>query len=436
MIESGKKKSVTEFLKVEYIRNVATLMIGTVAGQALVFLLSPVVFRLFTPEDITSLEQVTMMITVLSVVVTGKYEFAIMHPREKSDAIHLVALTILVSLGVSLFFLLISLFFSDLIATEYGNPKLSSYLWTVPVALFFTGVFNAFNYWFSRTKEYKVAAKSKLYSAVAAEPLKIGFGYLSWGTAGLMFANTLGTFISALQAYLVFVKSQPKQLIQVSKKRMKELAILHKDYPLFSIWGSVLNRIAQWAHVGIFTAYFGLVGVGLMALSRRVLFAPLNVLSNSYSQVFFQRISEIEDAKELRGLYYKSLFRFLLFSAAMVIFIQALPDGTTAFLFGEPWRNAIHYLKVLSFWFALNFVTSNLATITYRIQMQRAGFFLDAFHFVLVMASVYYAHWSGMNEWQATKVLVGAKVMYFTVNILVVALFLERYVKRQSLAQK
>lgn len=432
MTETGKKKSVTEFLKAEYIRNVATLMIGTVAGQALVFLLSPIVFRLFTPEEITSLEQVTMMITVLSVVVTGKYEFAIMHPREKSDAIHLVALTLLVSLGVSSFFLLVALFFNRQIAEEYGNPNLAGYLWTVPVALFFTGVFNAFNYWFSRTKEYKVAARSKLYSSVAAEPLKIGFGYLSWGTAGLMVANTLGTFIAALQAYWVFVKSQPKQLFQVSKQRMKELAVLHKDYPLFSIWGSVLNRIAQWAHVGIFTAYFGLVGVGLMALSRRVLFAPLNVLSNSYSQVFFQRISEIEDARELRSLYYKSLFRFLLFSSAMVVFIQALPNSTTSFLFGEQWVYAIHYLKVLSFWFALNFVTSNLATITYRIQMQRAGFFLDAFHFVLVLASVYYAHWRGMNEWEATQILVLAKVIYFTINILVVVAFLERYVKRQT----
>jgi len=432
MTETGKKKSVTDFLKAEYIRNVATLMIGTVAGQALVFLLSPIVFRLFTPEEITSLEQVTMMITVLSVVVTGKYEFAIMHPREKSDAIHLVALTLLVSLGVSALLLLVSLLFNHQIAEEYGNPKLAGYLWTVPVALFFTGVFNAFNYWFSRTKEYKVAARSKLYSAVAAEPLKIGFGYLSWGTAGLMLANTLGTFIAALQAYWVFVKSQPKELFRVSKQRMKELAVLHKDYPLFSIWGSVLNRIAQWAHVGIFTAYFGLVGVGLMALSRRVLFAPLNVLSNSYSQVFFQRISEIEDARELRSLYYKSLFRFLLFSGAMVVLIQALPNSTTAVLFGEQWVYAIHYLKVLSFWFALNFVTSNLATITYRIQMQRAGFFLDAFHFVLVLASVYYAHWRGMNEWQATQILVLAKVIYFSINILVVVAFLERYVKRQS----
>jgi O-antigen/teichoic acid export membrane protein len=432
MTETGKKKSVTEFLKAEYIRNVATLMIGTVAGQALVFLLSPIVFRLFTPEEITSLEQVTMMITVLSVVVTGKYEFAIMHPREKLDAIHLVALTLLVSLGVSSLLLLVALFFNRQIAEEYGNPNLAGYLWTVPVALFFTGVFNAFNYWFSRTKEYKVAARSKLYSAVAAEPLKIGFGYLSWGTAGLMLANTLGTFIAALQAYWVFVKSQPKQLFQVSKQRMKELAVLHKDYPLFSIWGSVLNRIAQWAHVGIFTAYFGLVGVGLMALSRRVLFAPLNVLSNSYSQVFFQRISEIEDVRELRSLYYKSLFRFLLFSGAMVVFIQALPNSTTSFLFGEQWIYAIHYLKVLSFWFALNFVTSNLATITYRIQMQRAGFFLDAFHFVLVLASVYYAHWRGMNEWEATQILVLAKVIYFTINILVVVAFLERYVKRQT----
>lgn len=125
----------------------------------------------------------------------------------------------------------------------------------------------------------------------------------------------------------------------------------------------------------------------------------------------------------------------MLFSAAMVVFIQVLPNNTTAFLFGEQWVYAIHYIKILSFWFALNFVTSNLATITYRIGMQRAGFFLDALHFVMVMGSVYYAHWAGMTEWQATHVLVLAKVIYFVLNIVVVIAFLERYVKKQTARQ-
>jgi hypothetical protein len=158
--------------------------------------------------------------------------------------------------------------------------------------------------------------------------------------------------------------------------------------------------------------------------------APLNVVSNSYSQVFFQRISEIEDPKELRALYYKVLFRFLIAAAGMIFIVQMLPSNTMGFIFGEAWGNSFMYLKYLIYWFALNFVTSSLAFITYRINMQRVGLFLDALHFVLAIVAVYLAHHWGMNELEATKFLVISKVIYFSFNILVVLFYLERYTRK------
>ena len=68
--------------KSEFTRHVLILMTGTIAGQALVFLFSPVITRLFSPDDFSTLELYTMLTTIGVVVVTGKYEFAIMHPKE------------------------------------------------------------------------------------------------------------------------------------------------------------------------------------------------------------------------------------------------------------------------------------------------------------------------------------------------------------------
>ena len=423
-------ESFNKFMRAEYIRNVFTLMAGTVIGQALVFILAPFITRLFTPEDFTLLEQYTMIVTVLSVVVTGKYEFAIMHPKDQNDARHIAGLALKVAfyscVVLSMFFLFLAKEFSYLLM----NEPIRIYLWTIPIVLFFTAVFNVFNYWFSRLKQYKVAANSKVLSAVSSEPIKIATGYGAWGPSGLVFSTVIGSIAAGVYAFWKFLKSEPEGLKNLSKERMKALAVLHKDYPLFSIWGSVLNRLAQWAHVGIFTLYYGLVAVGFMALCRRIFMAPLNVVSNSYSQVFFQRISEIEDPKELRALYYKVLFRFLLAAAGMVFLVQMLPANTMGFIFGAAWGSSFLYLKYLIYWFALNFVTSSLAFITYRINMQRVGLFLDALHFVLAIAAVYLAHHWGMNELEATKFLVISKVIYFSFNILVVLFFLERYTRK------
>ena len=417
-------------MRAEYIRNVFTLMAGTVIGQALVFVLAPFITRLFTPEDFTLLEQYTMIVTVLSVVVTGKYEFAIMHPKDQNDARHIVALALKVAFYSCVVLSVFVLFFAKDVSYWLMNEPIALYLWTIPIVLFFTAVFNVFNYWFSRLKQYKVAANSKVLSAVSSEPIKIATGYGGWNTSGLIFSTVIGSIAAGAYAFWKFLKSEPEGLKNLSNERMKALAILHKDYPMFSIWGSVLNRLAQWAHVGIFTLYYGLLAVGFMALCRRIFMAPLNVVSNSYSQVFFQRISEIEDPKELRALYYKVLFRFLIAAAGMVFVVQMLPSNTMGVIFGEAWGNSFMYLKYLIFWFALNFVTSSLAFITYRINMQRVGLLLDALHFVLAIVAVYLAHSWGMNELEATKFLVISKVIYFSFNILVVLFYLERYARK------
>ena len=423
-------ESFNKFMRAEYIRNVFTLMAGTVIGQALVFILAPFITRLFTPEDFTLLEQYTMIVTVLSVVVTGKYEFAIMHPKDHNDARHIAGLALKVAFYSCVVLSFFFLFLAKEVSYWLMNEPIRIYLWTIPIVLFFTAVFNVFNYWFSRLKQYKVAANSKVLSAVSSEPIKIATGYGAWGPSGLVFSTVIGSIAAGVYAFWKFLKSEPEGLKNLSNERMKALAVLHKDYPMFSIWGSVLNRLAQWAHVGIFTLYYGLVAVGFMALCRRIFMAPLNVVSNSYSQVFFQRISEIEDPKELRALYYKVLFRFLLAAAGMVFLVQMLPANTMGFIFGAAWGSSFLYLKYLIYWFALNFVTSSLAFITYRINMQRVGLFLDALHFVLAIAAVYLAHHWGMNELEATKFLVISKVIYFSFNILVVLFFLERYTRK------
>ena len=147
----------THVFRGEYVRNVLTLMGGTLLGQGLVFLLSPFVTRLFSPQDFTTLEQYTMLVAVLTPLVTGKYEFAIMSHREKNDALHVVGLSLKVASYTCLFLMFFMLFLAKDVSYWLSNEAIGVFLWTLPIVLFFTAVFNIFNYWFSRLKQYKIA---------------------------------------------------------------------------------------------------------------------------------------------------------------------------------------------------------------------------------------------------------------------------------------
>ncbi|MFO0386704.1 MAG: lipopolysaccharide biosynthesis protein [Flavobacteriales bacterium] len=413
----------------EFAKNVLTLMTGTVLGQAAVLLLSPIITRLFTAEDMAGLEQYTMLMVLLSVVVTGKYEFAIMAPREREDARILLALSLRIAAAVCLVLLVTSFFLGDAMGRFYQNESLGSWLWTLPIALFGMAVFNSVNYWFTRQKNFRVSATSKIWFSAASEPLKIGTGLSGLGSAGLYFSTLAGNLLAAAYCWLHFRRDEPAGIRGANRSRMRELAREFRDYPLVSIWGSILNRTAQWAHIGVFSFYYGIELVGYMALCRRVFQAPLNIVSNSYSQVFYQRISEFTDPHELERFYTRNMLRFLGLAFVLIGFLQLLPDNTMGFIFGQEWQPAMEYLKILSFWFGLNFVTSSLAFITYRIRIQKTALFLDALHFAFIYGAILFAHQSGYDGLQALKALVVAKVVYFAVNIIVVLYHVRRYTR-------
>jgi hypothetical protein len=103
------------------------------------------------------------------------------------------------------------------------------------------------------------------------------------------------------------------------------------------------------------------------------------------------------------------------------------------FIFGEQWNESLIYLQWLSGWFALNFVSSSIAFITYRIQMQRLGTLLDALHFILAIVAIYVAYTLGLNQIEALKFFAISKVVYFILNLIVISWRVERYVMQSKL---
>src|SRR5690606_38321169 len=102
-----------------------------------------------------------------------------------------------------------------------------------------------------------VAATSKLLYSASGEPVKIAFGLIKSNAGGLIFGTVIGHFTAAYYSWKKFILHEPKALRQLSKKRMKELAGEHRDYPRYAVVGGVLNNLAQWAHVAVFIFFYG-----------------------------------------------------------------------------------------------------------------------------------------------------------------------------------
>jgi len=372
----------------EFVRNVAKLVSGTTVAQAVPFLVLPLITRLYGPDDFASLEQYMMLVEILIIPATMKYEFAIMHPDRDDDAKQLLYFVILFCFSVSLLYTLFGFLMAPIAAEVFDNPDALIFIPLVGLGVFLLGVHLSFNYWYSRKKRYGLLGSTKVVETAVGEASKIGYWYGGWANLGLVYGFITGRIAMVITYLVRFRRSAGEVLFRLRKKRLRELLKEHVNYPKYIMFSSIVGRSTAWMHIFLFSVYFEPV-VGLIALARRLAYAPLSIISLSFSQVFYQKISEVKDPKELLRIHSSALRPLVLFGLAIIAVVMLLPENTFAVIFSEEWGVAQPYIEVLIFWFVANFISTCFSFIFLRLKKQKQMLRLDILHFVLVLVSIY-----------------------------------------------
>lgn len=402
-------------------KNVITLMLGTGAAQVITFLAAFIVTRLYSPEDFTSLEQYAMILAVLSVFSTFKMELAIVQAKTDKEARSLAKWCISTSTKTSIICLIGVVVFNEQIAIYFQNDYLRWFVYLIPLNLFLFGAYQVLVYWHHRNAQFKVSSYSKILFNSSNEGSKISLGLLGIKPLGLILSNLLARLVSVV--YLLKKTNNSLRFREISKEETVTASRKFSEYYRYSVWSSFLGKLATWAHIILISHFFGLLSIGFFALSRRLVLTPLSVFSQSFAQVFYQRISTLSDTSEIRTLFFKFFFRLLGISILMVVVVLLVPNEVYALALGEKWEFLGDYMRLLIFWFALNFITSCLAFVNYRLKKQRAMLALDFLHFVLVVGSICYGFYSGKSEWETLQLFVIGKVIFFIINICAMVYF-------------
>ena len=78
-------------LKSEFSKNVLTLVTGTTIAQSIPIAISPILTRIYTPEDFGVLALFISITTILGTIANGRYELAIVLPKRDNNALELTA---------------------------------------------------------------------------------------------------------------------------------------------------------------------------------------------------------------------------------------------------------------------------------------------------------------------------------------------------------
>ncbi|MEA1879149.1 MAG: oligosaccharide flippase family protein, partial [Campylobacterota bacterium] len=141
--------------KSEFSRNVLTLMTGTTIAQAIPIAISPILTRIYTPEDFGVFALYMAIASIIAVVATGRYEMAIMLPKEEDDVKSIVKLIMILLSAVTFITFCIVFFFNQTITNLFQNPEISNWLYFLPMSIFLVGLYQVYNYLLIREKNFK-----------------------------------------------------------------------------------------------------------------------------------------------------------------------------------------------------------------------------------------------------------------------------------------
>ncbi|MEM2568006.1 MAG: oligosaccharide flippase family protein [Candidatus Bathyarchaeia archaeon] len=239
-----------------FARNVAVLAGGTALGQAISVLASPILTRLYTPDDFGVLAVYSSILGILSVVASWRYELAIPLPDKDEDAVNLVALSLgivvlmsfLVALGVWLL--------RNQIVRWVNVPALQRYLWLLPVGVLLVGAYQVFNYWAIRKKAFGALAQTKLRQGIGATATQISLGLVRPSPLGLLLGQVVGQAGGLLMLLGNFWKHAKDLWKFVDAKESVKLLSRYVRFPIFASWVGVFNTLSVQVPILMLSSLF------------------------------------------------------------------------------------------------------------------------------------------------------------------------------------
>lgn len=370
-------------------RDVTMLMSGTAIGQIIPIAMSPVLTRIFTPSDFALFGTFLSISNILIIVVTGRYDRAIMLPTKRKDALAIVALASAFTIGVCICLFVLFFFFGELISQRLDQPSLEYWLYWVPLLVLFGGFYQILNVFSNRQKKYKLLATSKVVKSGSTVLMNVGVSFLSRGPFGLIFGNITGQFFSFFVLLKNFLREERTDLYKVRLKNSLKQAKKYRKFPLLDMPSTLMNKSLNDVLVIEINRVFVEVVSGYYVLMRRILAMPISFFVTSFSDVFYQKLSENQDveimARQIEGFMKKLILYFV---GPYFLFVYTSPLYVT-FIFGENWSELYKLIYIFSPLFFLNIVLSPFGNVLRIINKQEVGLALNLMKSLFIV-SVFY----------------------------------------------
>lgn len=350
-------------------KNVMTLSLGTIVSQLIGIVLSPVLARIFSPADYGLWGIFSSTALICAIFMTGRYEVAILRPKEDSDALHLVRLCMLICSGC---LLIITLGFC--IAKSLGFfPEIGLLFFIgLIIYLLFNSLSQILSYYSNREERYKRIASGTIVKNLVQGASRLAFGFTGLTKFGLIYGAVSGAIANALTLASP-LRNIKKIFSSFSFSGVKQQAIKYYRFLLYEMPSAALNTLSTNVPLLLLAFFFSETDIGYFSMAISLMFLPINFITSAQSQVYYKKTT-ISDDKEIGRLTVKIFLANFLVSGLGLLIIGIFASQIFSIFLGSRWLIAGEYAACFAPWLLMVSCFSPISTIFLLKDKQNQSF--------------------------------------------------------------
>jgi len=285
----------TYWEKEGFLRQVSTLVSGTVLAQVFTLLILPVLGDQYQSAAFGIQGLFIAVINSLAIALNGGYEVAIMLPRQLQAAKALLWLCFLLATGISLVVGIIFLFAGAWIWPLLSADELLPWHWLLLGALWMEGLSQPLRVFLNRLKAYRALSLSRVVQAFLSGSIMLVLGSMQVGFQGLLIGYVAGQAACLLILLIRYFLWQNEINFPISLADCLQAGRTYRDFPTRSLWAGWLNSLSRQLPFFLLPAFFSQEVAGFYTMAHRALMSPFSLLSRSVGEVFFEKAARAKE---------------------------------------------------------------------------------------------------------------------------------------------
>lgn len=350
------------------------MLTGSAVAQAIPIIGALILARIFSPGEFGVYASWLGVVVFISVIITGRFETSLAIEAD-GDPRRLAFVSTLVTAGIASFFLLVLLVVATVLFPAIQQKlALPLLLCTLPTAMTIA-IVQSWQSWAAAEGAYRKLTVMRVANAGAITVSQIIIGLFQPDAVVL----ALGYLVGGMLACALCTTLMPIGKLPVEYRKFESVKAFwyrQRRFPLLSLPADAINTAAAQLPIIIVASRYGAEVAGLLAMTLRILGAPLGLLGKSVLDVFKRHAAtRYREYGECRDIYLQT---FKVLSGGSIVFVVAilfLSETLFVIAFGEQWRVSAAIAIWMLPYFSLAFIASPLSYMVYIAGKQHVDLF-------------------------------------------------------------